>query len=74
LTGSECAGHVFARHDGTSGTTRMLLIGHTDTVFEPDSPFQTFSRVGDSATGSGVISRQAKRAAMLMSRLAAEPR
>jgi len=36
--------------------------------------FQTFSRVGDSATGSGVISRQAKRAAMLMSRLAAEPR
>lgn len=35
------AGHLVARHDG--GDTRLLLIGHLDTVFEPDSPFQTFN-------------------------------
>jgi len=31
----------------------MLLIGHLDTVFEPDSPFQEFARDGDRATGPG---------------------
>lgn len=49
------AGHLFARHEGAPGTTRMLLIGHTDTVFEEDSPFQTFSRDGGWATGPGVV-------------------
>jgi glutamate carboxypeptidase len=49
------AGHFFARHDGRTDSTRMLLIGHTDTVFEPDSPFQEFAREGDSATGPGVV-------------------
>lgn len=33
------AGHLFAEHKGTKGK-RLLLIGHLDTVFEPDSPFQ----------------------------------
>lgn len=61
----ERAGHVFARHEGAPGTTRMLLIGHTDTVFEPDSPFQTFSRDGDSATGPGVIDDKGGVAIML---------
>ena len=51
----ERAGHFFARHEGAAGTTKILLIGHTDTVFEPDSPFQRFSRDGDSASGPGVI-------------------
>jgi glutamate carboxypeptidase len=32
----------------------MLLIGHLDTVFEPDSPFQRFVRKGDKAEGPGV--------------------
>lgn len=49
------AGHLFARHEGAPGTTRMLLIAHTDTVFEEDSSFQTFTRDGDSATGPGVV-------------------
>ncbi|MFN2258553.1 MAG: M20/M25/M40 family metallo-hydrolase [Parasphingopyxis sp.] len=49
------AGHLFARHEGAPGTTRMLLIAHTDTVFEEDSPFQSFARDGDSATGPGVV-------------------
>ncbi len=48
------AGHLFARHDGQPGTTRMLLIAHLDTVFEPESPFQDFTREGDRATGPGV--------------------
>ncbi len=33
----------------------MLLIGHLDTVFEPDSPFTGFVRDGDRATGPGVV-------------------
>ena len=49
------AGHLFARHEGAPGSTRMLLIAHLDTVFEENSPFQTFSRDGDSATGPGVV-------------------
>jgi glutamate carboxypeptidase len=48
------AGHLFATHQGKPGTKRLLLIGHLDTVFEPDSPFQTFSRKGNDAFGPGV--------------------
>jgi glutamate carboxypeptidase len=48
------AGHLIAVHKGKVGTTKMLLIGHLDTVFEPDSPFQTFKRDGDWASGPGV--------------------
>ncbi|WP_253339409.1 M20/M25/M40 family metallo-hydrolase [Sphingobium sp. OAS761] len=48
------AGHLIATHKGKAGTTKMLLIGHLDTVFEPDSPFQSFARDGDFATGPGV--------------------
>lgn len=34
----------------------MLLIGHLDTVFEPDSPFQKFERLdGNKARGPGII-------------------
>jgi glutamate carboxypeptidase len=36
------AGHLFAEKKGTKGK-RLLLIGHLDTVFEPDSPFQSWS-------------------------------
>jgi len=48
------AGHVVATHRGDGRGTRILLIGHLDTVFEPDSPFQAFSRQGDRAVGPGV--------------------
>lgn len=47
------AGHLIATHGGRRGTKRLLLIGHLDTVFEPDSPFQTFVRKGDLAKGPG---------------------
>jgi glutamate carboxypeptidase len=48
------AGHLIATHNGKAGTKRLLLIGHLDTVFEPDSPFQRFVRKGDEAEGPGV--------------------
>lgn len=46
-------GHLVAERRGTRGK-RLLLIGHLDTVFEPDSPFQSFQREGDAALGPGV--------------------
>ncbi len=45
------AGHLIAVHKGKAGSTKMLLIGHLDTVFEPDSPFQKFVREGDASGG-----------------------
>jgi glutamate carboxypeptidase len=38
------AGHLVAVHKGNGRGKRMLLIGHLDTVFEPDSPFQHYVR------------------------------
>lgn len=46
------AGHLVATHKGRG--KNVLLIGHLDTVFEPDSPFKTFTREGSKATGPGV--------------------
>lgn len=40
-------------HPGHCGK-RMLLIGHMDTVFDKDSPFQTYAVDGHIATGPGV--------------------
>ena len=48
------AGHLVATHAGTS--PKILLIGHLDTVFEADSPFQKFERVdANAARGPGII-------------------
>ncbi|MEO8076440.1 MAG: M20/M25/M40 family metallo-hydrolase [Acidobacteriota bacterium] len=48
------AGHLVAEHPGPG--PRILLIGHLDTVFERDSPFQAFTRVDDrTARGPGII-------------------
>ncbi len=46
------AGHLVATHPGRG--RNVLLIGHLDTVFEVDSPFQTFERDGSRAVGPGV--------------------
>lgn len=48
------AGHLVLTHKGRKGGKKLLLIGHLDTVFEPDSPFQTYVLNGDKATGPGV--------------------
>lgn len=47
------AGHLFAERR-RPGRLEVLLIGHLDTVFEPDSPFQRWTRLDDStAHGPG---------------------
>jgi glutamate carboxypeptidase len=48
------AGHIVATHQGNGKGKRVLLIGHLDTVFEPDSTFQKFTREGDRAVGPGI--------------------
>jgi len=48
------AGHLIATHKGNGKGKRILLIGHLDTVFEPDSPFQGWKRDGDVVEGPGV--------------------
>ena len=46
------AGHLIATHEGPG--RNVLLIGHLDTVFEADNPFQRFERDGARATGPGI--------------------
>jgi glutamate carboxypeptidase len=54
-TGWNRAGHIIGERAGNSGSPHVLLIGHLDTVFETDSPFQRFERVSDSsAKGPGI--------------------
>jgi glutamate carboxypeptidase len=49
----ERAGHLVANHPGDG--PRILLIGHLDTVFERDNPFQQFERLAnDAARGPGI--------------------
>lgn len=48
------ASTLIAERNGNKGK-RLLLIGHLDTVFAKNSPFQRFERHGSSATGPGVI-------------------
>jgi glutamate carboxypeptidase len=44
------AGHLVAEHPGPG--RHVLLIGHLDTVFEPNHPFQRFERI-DAQTAKG---------------------
>ena len=53
MAAAKRSGHIVAIHAGAKGSKRLLLIGHLDTVFEPDSPFQTWTRKGDEAEGPG---------------------
>lgn len=60
------AGHFIAEHKGRKGTKRLLLIGHLDTVFELDHPFQKFERVSaDKVKGPGVADDKGGVIAML---------
>jgi glutamate carboxypeptidase len=48
------AGHLIAKREGKKGP-KLLLIGHLDTVFELDSPFQEYKMVNNSImNGPGV--------------------
>jgi glutamate carboxypeptidase len=63
------AGHLIAEHPcpaaGRCGK-RMLLIGHMDTVFDKDSPFQHWTVDGDTATGPGTNDMKGGIVIMLM--------
>lgn len=49
------AGHLVAYRKGKKGK-KLFLIGHLDTVFEPDMPPNPFTMLNDStATGQGVV-------------------
>ena len=49
------AGHLVAYRKGKKGK-KLFLIGHLDTVFEPDMPPNPFTMLSDStATGQGVV-------------------
>lgn len=49
------SGHLFCElNTGNVKGKKLLLIGHLDTVFEEDSPFQEFKREGDTVYGPGV--------------------
>jgi glutamate carboxypeptidase len=48
------AGHLVAARKGRKGK-KIFIIGHLDTVFEPDMPFSPYRKLNDStATGQGV--------------------
>ncbi len=58
------AGHLVATHPGPG--QKILLIGHLDTVFEKDSPFQKFERVGAThAKGPGICDMKGGNVIML---------
>ncbi len=46
-SGFNRAGHLIAEHHSGRNNPKLLLIGHLDTVFEPDSPFQKYELVND---------------------------
>lgn len=48
------AGHLLAAHRGNGKGKRLLLIGHLDTVFEPDHAFTGLRIEGGRAIGPGV--------------------
>ncbi len=61
------AGHLVARRTGNGRGPKVLFIGHLDTVFESDSPFQTFERLGaDSARGPGTTDMKGGNVVMLL--------
>ena len=59
----DVADHILANKDGKG--KKVLLMGHMDTVFPPNSPFQAFSRSGDVMYGPGVADMQGGLVVML---------
>lgn len=62
------AGHLVADRKGRVGNPlRVLLIGHLDTVFEKDSPFQRYEPLpGDKARGPGIVDMKGGDVVMLV--------
>jgi glutamate carboxypeptidase len=62
------AGHLVAEHVAKErgAVPRILLIGHLDTVFERDSPFQKFERISPTAAkGPGITDMKGGNVVML---------
>ena len=57
------AGHLVAEHKAAG--PKILLIGHLDTVFEKDSPFQKVEPEGRYAKGPGIIDMKGGNVVML---------
>jgi glutamate carboxypeptidase len=70
----ERGGHLVARRAAADGAPsgdgaealHVLLIGHLDTVFEADDPFQAFQRDGDRAHGPGALDMKGGDVAILL--------
>jgi glutamate carboxypeptidase len=72
------AGHLVARRAGSAGAPRILLIGHLDTVFPKDSPFQKLTPIPgtpipgtpipgtEEAKGPGLVDRKGGDVVMLL--------
>jgi glutamate carboxypeptidase len=61
------AGHLVAERAGDDGAPHVLLIGHLDTVFEADSPFQRYTATSDTtAAGPGVSDMKGGNVVMLL--------
>ncbi len=61
------AGHLVADWRGNGRGPRVLFIGHLDTVFPEDSPFQRFERLSDStARGPGASDMKGGNVVMLL--------
>lgn len=61
------AGHLVAEWRGNGQGPKLLFIGHLDTVFEPDSPFQRYQALRDSsARGPGVVDMKGGNVVMLL--------
>jgi len=61
------AGHLIATRPGKGKGPKVLLIGHLDTVFEKDSPFQRYEALSDStAKGPGICDMKGGNAIMLL--------
>ncbi len=65
MTATGRAGHIVATHKGNGRGKKMLLIGHLDTVFEPDSPFQRWERKGNDGVGPGAVDDKGGMAVMI---------
>jgi glutamate carboxypeptidase len=61
------AGHLVAERPAAGPSLRVLLIGHLDTVFERDSPFQRFKRLdGNRARGPATTDMKGGNVVMLL--------
>ncbi|WP_179354189.1 M20/M25/M40 family metallo-hydrolase [Winogradskyella vidalii] len=66
------AGHLIATRQGKKGP-KVLLIGHLDTVFELDSPFQEYTMINDSIMkGPGVADMKGGNAIIILAMQALE--